>query len=302
MKYPGHPSYSDDDYEGYVTAGRATGRPIPPPSDEDLRRAEEAWNDPAFYNAAMAEDVVTAGWVPKPPVDPNRSLILSEEEIAKLPRWARVAFAARSARRVLPLFLRNWPTTPQEYVTRLVRAVELVERSATHAGAGEDWVPPAGALTCAAYVCDAVNNAAIDRRRAVEVIKATSAAIAKFKDRAENIFDPVVAAVFHVITSHASGAIANGLATSPGTYNAAVKVANAIIRRDFDQLARLAEREKWTDDTPVPPSVFGPMWEGTPPAWWTDDVLAGLPPEPPTEAEKTSEDHPAPADDAVAPR
>ena len=57
----------------------------------------------------------------------------------------------------------------------------------------------------------------------------------------------------------------------------------------------------WTDDTPVPPSVFGPMWEGTPPPWWTDDVLGGLPPEPATAAEKPSEEQPAPADDAVAP-
>jgi hypothetical protein len=33
------------------------------------------------------------------------SEIPTEEEIAKLPRWARVAFAARCARRALPLFV-----------------------------------------------------------------------------------------------------------------------------------------------------------------------------------------------------
>jgi hypothetical protein len=32
------------------------------------------------------------------------------------------------------------------------------------------------------------------------------------------------------------------------------------MRRDFDRLVFLAKRDKWTDDTPVPPDTFGPMW------------------------------------------
>jgi hypothetical protein len=40
------------------------------------------------------------------------------------------------------------------------------------------------------------------------------------------------------------------------------------IRRDFVRLKKLARKEKWTDDTPVPPEVFGPMWpEGVAPYW-----------------------------------
>ena len=40
------------------------------------------------------------------------------------------------------------------------------------------------------------------------------------------------------------------------------------IRRDFVRLKRLARKEKWTDDTPVPPEVFGPLWpEGVEPYW-----------------------------------
>src|SRR5207247_2476335 len=41
-----------------------------------------------------------------------------------------------------------------------------------------------------------------------------------------------------------------------------------IIRRDFDHLSRLAEWQKWTDDTPVPPEVFGPLWPEGPPKGW----------------------------------
>jgi hypothetical protein len=32
------------------------------------------------------------------------------------------------------------------------------------------------------------------------------------------------------------------------------------IRRDFDRLMYLAKKHNWTDDTPVPPDVFGPLW------------------------------------------
>lgn len=40
------------------------------------------------------------------------------------------------------------------------------------------------------------------------------------------------------------------------------------IRRDFNRLKRLAREQNWTDDTPVPPEVFGPMWpEGVAPYW-----------------------------------
>lgn len=39
------------------------------------------------------------------------------------------------------------------------------------------------------------------------------------------------------------------------------------IRRDFERLARLARANAWTDDTPVPPEVFGPLWPGRVPRW-----------------------------------
>lgn len=32
------------------------------------------------------------------------------------------------------------------------------------------------------------------------------------------------------------------------------------IRRDFDRLVFLAKKHKWSDDSPVPPEVFGPLW------------------------------------------
>ena len=43
------------------------------------------------------------------------------------------------------------------------------------------------------------------------------------------------------------------------------------IRRDFDRVWRLAQANGWTDDTPVPPEVFGPLWPaGRVPKWATE--------------------------------
>jgi hypothetical protein len=43
------------------------------------------------------------------------------------------------------------------------------------------------------------------------------------------------------------------------------------VRRDFLRLQRLAREHHWTDDTPVPPDAFGPVWpDGLAPDWWTE--------------------------------
>jgi len=59
------------------------------------------------------------------------------------------------------------------------------------------------------------------------------------------------------------------------------------IRRDFDRLVYLAKKRRWTDDTPVPPEVFGPMWPNNLAPDWakepsaTSTVSTPLPPPPP---------------------
>lgn len=100
---------------------------------------------------------------------PNRPLIPTGEEIAKLPELARAAFAARCAARVAPLATNPTPT-------------------------------------------------ALDPATAASLILAASAV------------------------------------------DTPVRRLLRCIRRDFDRLVYLAKRRKWTDETPVPQTVFGPMW------------------------------------------
>jgi hypothetical protein len=44
------------------------------------------------------------------------------------------------------------------------------------------------------------------------------------------------------------------------TFDAPLTVQLRCIRRDYVRLKRLAREQKWTDDTSVPPDLFGPLW------------------------------------------
>ncbi len=278
MSGPQHPVTDAFDYEGCVTAGRATGKPIPLPSDEDLRRAEEAWNNPAFYELWKDEPLVGAGWVPKSTVDLDLPLFPSAGEIEKLPRWARVAFAARCARRVLPLVKRFWTGAPLIHLKAFDSAVATAESA--------DIIPVAKAT----IVQEAASSAAeeVGTAFAFHVAHAAAYAAARAARNAS-------AAATHAIAGTKSGAtydIDAASAATEGMFLAArVGTINSLVApaRDFDLLSRLVKKEKWTDDTPVPPTVFGPMWDGPPPEWWTDNILTDLPNESTAETEEHDE-------------
>ncbi|MBY0457052.1 MAG: hypothetical protein K2V38_06930, partial [Gemmataceae bacterium] len=57
------------------------------------------------------------------------------------------------------------------------------------------------------------------------------------------------------------------IAVARAVFHADHNAANAICR-DFEIVSGFAKANDWTDDTPVPPSVFGPLWsEGVPEDW-----------------------------------
>lgn len=56
----------------------------------------------------------------------------AEMPLASLPHWKRVAFAARCARRVQPLFEKYWPKAPAKYANAVRQAIALAEQSAAN--------------------------------------------------------------------------------------------------------------------------------------------------------------------------
>ncbi|MDY3551315.1 hypothetical protein R5W24_000390 [Gemmata sp. JC717] len=233
------------DYTGCVSAGRATSRALPPPTEEELRRLEGAWNDPARYTR---RDVAPAGGAAARS-DSSRALVPSRQDIAALPRWARVAFAARCARRVLPVIKKLWTDSPKPLLPSLDKAVRAAEAAAAARTVGAGAVAAThiaradGAADAVAAVC------AADAARA--------AAYAADAAHADVVRGAVTAAVTCLLRASTVGSVEHLAAPA----------------RDFAALARRAKGERWTHDTPVPASEFGPMWDGAPPDWWTDDLF-----------------------------
>ncbi|HET6573981.1 MAG TPA: hypothetical protein VFG68_10295 [Fimbriiglobus sp.] len=179
----------------------------------------------------------------------NPPSLPTEEEIATLPRWARVAFAARCARRVLPLLLfdhDHWPGFAK-FRSQIEAAVPVAEGSAR-----DGMTREAAALMLA------------------EINTATPGVPTRYVD-AFWIASGILwsARITDTQLEFASGVVRNADRFAEMYFDL-----TQVIRRDFDHLARLVQWQHWTDDTPVPPEVFGPLWpEGPPPGWPADPDL-----------------------------
>ena len=182
---------------------------------------------------------------------PDEIRLPTEEEIAQLPRWAQVAFAARCARRVQPLFTAGWAKSAGTRAEAVDRAISLTEAYAADPTSGNPTSvrEAADSVYKIAYATAESDPGSSVRRAASDA--AFAAASAAF-DHNESF----------QYAKHAS----LGAPVVEGRVNPE-RVLQAM-RRDFELLQGAAQREKWTDDTPVPMAFFGPLWpEGEPEGW-----------------------------------
>lgn len=194
--------------------------------------------------------------------DEQKPQIPTREQIAKLPMWAQVAYAARCARRVQPLFLTAWPDAPQEPIEAIEKAITLAEASsaattASNSTSASDFRATANAAAHAAALVDSKAARAAGHAAAVA---AETAAVAT----------PGLIVIPQPLVDAASLTDALTVATE----GAAAVITR--IRNDFEVLRALAEREGWDDETTVPQQVFGPMWpEGVPKGWPVESTSEG---------------------------
>ncbi len=172
-------------------------------------------------------------------LDLNRSLVPTESEVANLPRWAKIAFASRCARRLLPLININPGELASDQELAVVTIVRAVEQSAATATLQARTI-----------------------KTAVRVVK-DSVLIGDRNDAANAA----------LAAAHMSACNAAQITVTTLQRLANVRTLRFVLlpRRDFDHILRLAKEQNWTDDTPVPPAVFGPMWDREPPLWWRND-------------------------------
>lgn len=184
-----------------------------------------------------------------------------EAEIARLPRWARVAFAARCARRMLPLMNGGWAGDTRRLLRASLDEVVGVTERAAAAAAIEAGVE----MSAVADVYAGYSHAH------------TAYYAARAADYAARAADNADHTAADGTVRYATGAAAKAHAYAN---LAAADHAAEIVRcitRDFQTLCAAADAGAWTDSTPVPPAVFGPLWpEGVPPGWPSDSSEGGL--------------------------
>jgi hypothetical protein len=180
--------------------------------------------------------------------DPPNTTLPTGDEIAKLPRWVRVSFAARCARYGESAWCAYYPDESSENRRVVAKAIQAVERMAASGRRSTTREPREHFTDTALQVF--IRNVVLPAY-----------------DAAWEAWD---AQVSSTMTGKAVAAAAQAI-----TFVMRLGEHPAIIRRDFDHLARLAEAYEWTDDTPVSPEVFGPLWpEGPPKGWPNADVPA----------------------------
>jgi hypothetical protein len=198
--------------------------------------------------------------------------LLTVKEIKRLPARAAVAFAARCARRVQVLFLRGWPSAPEEWRRALEDAVLVAERLAA-----QDPDADLTADLCARAEANATFGALCAQDAAVEAASpyccANAARAAAFAARA------AFAAARHDDAEAAeAAATAAELAARAALDAKFVRAIKSAMRRDLSVLSAAALRDRWTHDTPVPPDFFGPLWpDGRPPYGWPEPERSGAP-------------------------
>jgi hypothetical protein len=173
----------------------------------------------------------------------------SEEylEIHNLPKWARVAFAARCARQVFPLLLRNWPQVPPERSQPVLWAAELAELSAAEGQARQDiemaideTIITAGAAMAMEHESGGTENAFLGDAARQVAASAQKAAESVQTDGEDSLLAALEA--WHYAASAASASDEPGLLET--------------LSQDLVFLHRAAVRGKWTDQTKVPPEIW----------------------------------------------
>ena len=180
---------------------------------------------------------------------PTASALPTVDEIFLLSEWAIVAYAARCARRVLPLFSHYWPHPHPDYSQAIERTVEFSEVAGRLANG--DFIPHFDFHSGVCTATDAANAAGGGEMGLRARAKDAAFAAAYAGD----------AAGYAQIRATAARSASDSALDAAQEWNICETV-----RCDFDTLYANTLASKSTD--PIPPSIFGPLWpEGSPEGW-----------------------------------
>jgi signal transduction histidine kinase len=197
--------------------------------------------------------------------------ILDNAKIGSLPHWARVAFIARCARRLLEYYASD-EAEPAEQRAIVAKAVALAESRAAVGGSANDSAFEYEHLTSS--VGEVTDNYDLD---------SLCSSIAGVVRAASNTYDdvgadagPVYGAVSLAQCAFVA-AFGKEVQDDPSDPRELVEQSaewllfvnpslKSDVHRDFDTLVRVFSSEQWTAESGVTPSIFGELWpDGLPP-------------------------------------
>lgn len=181
----------------------------------------------------------------------------TSEEIAQLPRWASVAFAARCALRVMPRFqIHAHYDGIRDHVVAVREACFFAARCATFGqfsvNSATNFGEEVMLATAAAYETSTFSDP--PGLHAASAAESAEAAVEAASD------------AWHFIDSK-NNPTETASAYAWQAADESDEVADAI-RRDFDTVLQLSIELNWDDRTGVPQAVFGAMWPTSEPEWY----------------------------------
>lgn len=200
----------------------------------------------------------------------------TEEEIAQLPRWARVAFAVRCAERMWPILNRHDFDTKPEMRRAVLETLEYSKRAARSKGEVDlqqlnDATTIVGNMISGYPLLASIHSV-------LTAVVAAAAAVDPGSPWASDTWS-TPGTWDRKFNSFIGGT--DSLGAARAAINAAIlydnehhasenteNVTKSAIRRDIEAIRAMVEREKWTDNTPVDPDSLGPLWpDGEPEGW-----------------------------------
>lgn len=173
-----------------------------------------------------------------------------KEQLRRLPLWARVALAARTTRRALPLLHASWPEAPLDYWAAIEWAISESEWAASR-GRYTDRLWLAGMAAMEVYGSDCKSS--------VPNYLAFAASRVSFSGHELEPSDSVLAIENTEWAVH--------FYDMEAEQNEVQTEFAAAVQLDCDYLAARAESEKWDDGSPMPADLWGSFWEEAPSSW-----------------------------------
>ncbi len=201
--------------------------------------------------------------------EPEEKYSIPPQKFECLPRWARVAFAARCARRVQPLFA-TWPNATEEHKQSVEKAIVCAEQAAREA----TMKSPSTAKKVAegaSKIRKAAKNDHADTAAFVAAAASAAASEAAYGVAAAASDAASDGTYVPAVIIAAENAAEAGVAVEVNTdVDATANARDGIVEAMLCDLKSLSEAvaEKWPDEQPVAPQFFGSLWPAGEPEGW----------------------------------